>query len=92
MTVKDLKMKLNDLALKGLITEDTQVLGISDEFAEYHFLDPKSEILVDLEKELVEINDSIEYAKNNGKDNYLKSLLEKKAKYEKFGNVAICIC
>ena len=92
MTVKELKTKIDNLISEGKITEDTVVIGNSDEFAEYYPLDREAKILVDLDKELAEINNSIEYAKKNKRDNYLESLLKKKAKYEEIGHIAICIC
>lgn len=92
MTIKELKTKIDNLVSEGKISEDTQVVGSSDEFAEYYPLDPTANIIVDVDHELEEINHGIDYAKNNKRDHYLDSLLKKKAKYEKFGKVAVCIC
>lgn len=92
MTIGELKNKIDKLIAEGRVTEDTQVVGSSDEFAEYYPLDPQASIVVDIDNELAEINQSIKYAEDNKIDNYLESLLKKKAKYEKLGHAAICIC
>ena len=92
MTIKELKTKIDNLVSEGKISEDTQVVGLSDEFAEYYPLDPMESIIVDVEHELEEINHSIDYAKKNKMDHYLDSLLQEKANYEKFGKIAVCIC
>lgn len=91
MTIRELKNKIDRLITEGRVTEDTQVVGSSDEFAEYYSLDPQASIVVSIDNELAEINKSIKYAEDNKIDNYLESLLKKKAKYEKLGHVAICI-
>lgn len=91
MTIRELKNKIDELIAEGRIIEDTQVVGSSDEFAEYYPLDPQASIVVNIDNELAEINQSIKYAEDNKRDNYLESLLKKKAKYEKLGHVAICI-
>ena len=92
MTIRELKNKIDGLIAEGKVTEDTQVVGSSDEFAEYYPLDLHANIVVNIDNELAEIKQSIKYAEENKRDNYLKSLLKKKAKYEKLGSVAICIC
>lgn len=92
MTIGELKNKIDELIAEGRVTEDTQVVGSSDEFVEYYSLDPQASIVVNIDNELAEINQSIKYAEENKRDNYLESLLKKKAKYEKFGHIAICIC
>lgn len=92
MTIRELKNKIDGLIAEGRVTEDTQVVGSSDEFAEYYSLDPQASIVVNIDNELAEINQSIKYAEENKRDNYLESLLKKKAKYEKLGHVAICVC
>ena len=92
MTIRELKNKIDGLIAEGRVTEDTQVIGSSDEFAEYYPLDPQASIVVSIDNELAEINKSIKYAEGNKRDNHLESLLKKKAEYEKLGHVAICIC
>ena len=92
MTIRELKNKIDGLIAEGSVAEDTQVVGFSDEFVEYYPLDPQASIVVNIDNVLAEINQSIKYAEDNKIDNYLESLLKKKAKYEKLGHVAIRVC
>lgn len=68
MTIRELKNKIDRLITEGIVTEDTQVVGSSDEFAEYYPLDPQTSIVVDIDNELAEIDQSIKYAKDNKRE------------------------
>ena len=92
MKVKELKAKIDELIASGKITEDTEVVGASDEFDVFYPISSDAKLLVDLEHEIADLDSSIEYAEKTKKDTYLKSLLEKKAKYEKLGSVVVCVC